>query len=172
MDRPQTVSRSEWATADLCDAHPGRVRVAAQILRDYGGRRSFHGRITTLRAVEDYRPVLRALEEPGAGRVLVVDGGGSLRRAILGERLLGLAARNGWAGVVIHGAIRDSALTAGIPIGLRALGTTPCRGESGAAGARDVPVEFAGLVFGPGEWLWADHDGLVIGEASLAEAAT
>lgn len=155
------------ATADLCDAHAEEMRVATPLLRDYGGARSFRGEITTLRSVEDYRPVLRALEEPGRGRVLVVDGGGSLRRAILGERLLHTARRNGWAGVVINGAVRDSAMTLEIPIGLRALGTVPCRGESGAVGVRDMPVEFAGVVFRPGEWLWSDPDGMVVGDASL-----
>ena len=168
MDRAQAVSTASWATADLCDAYPERVRVALPMLYDFGGLPAFHGEVSTLRSVEDYRPVLRTLEEAGRGRVLVVDGGGSTRRAILGERLLGTALRNGWAGVIVNGVIRDSAITADIPVGLRALGTIPCRGESGAAGVRDVPVEFAGVVFVPGDWLWADRDGLIAGDAALA----
>jgi regulator of ribonuclease activity A len=169
MDGPQAVTAPSWATADLCDAHPDRVRVALPVLHDFGGVRVFHGPVSTLRSVEDYRPVLRTLEEGGLGRVLVVDGGGSTRRAILGERLLGTALRNGWAGVIVNGAIRDRAITADIPVGLRALGTVPCRGESGAAGVRDRPVEFAGIVFTPGDWLWADEDGLIVGDAALAQ---
>jgi regulator of ribonuclease activity A len=161
------MSAAGWTTADLCDAHPERVRVADPVFRDYGGVHAFSGVISTVRVREDYRPVLRALDEPGRGRVLVVDGGGSTSRAILGERLLGTGRRNGWAGVVINGAVRDTALTAAIPIGLRALGTTPQRGESGAETARDVAVEFAGIVFPPGGRLWADADGMIVGEGDF-----
>lgn len=167
MDGPEAVTAAPWATADLCDAYPERVRVALPVLHDFGGVQVFHGEVTTLRCVEDYRPLLRTLETEGRQRVLVVDGGGSSRRAILGERLLGTARRNGWAGVIINGAIRDSAITADIPIGLRALGTVPWKGESGATGIRDVAVEFAGIVFSPGEWLWADHDGLIVADEFL-----
>jgi regulator of ribonuclease activity A len=163
---------SPWATADLCDAHGDRVRVAGLEFRDFGGTRAFQGEIATVQVAEDWRPVLRALQEPGRGRVLVVDGGGSLRRAILGDKLLTVAERNGWAGVVVHGAVRDTAVTATIPVGLRALGTAPRRGESGAAHARDLPVEFAGVVFVPGDRLWADADGLVVSDDDLAEPAT
>jgi regulator of ribonuclease activity A len=162
------MSDAAWATADLCDAHGDRVRVAASVFRDFGGARAFHGAIATVQVAEDWRPVLAALQEPGRGRVLVVDGGGSLRRAILGDKLLTVARGNGWAGVVVFGAVRDTAVTAGIPVGLRALGTAPCRGESGAATARDVPVEFAGIAFAPGEHLWADADGIVVADAELA----
>ncbi len=170
MDGAEAVSAPVWATADLCDAYPERLQVIAAGFRDFGGIHAFHGEIATLRSVEDYRPVLRELEEPGRGRVLVVDGGGSLRRAILGERLLGLARRNGWAGVVVYGAVRDSALTASIPTGLRALGTAPCRGESGSAGVRGEALEFAGVRFVPGDRLWADADGMVVGGADVTEA--
>ena len=169
MDRAQAVTVPSWATADLCDAHPDRVRVALPVLRDFGGVQVFHGPVCTLRSVEDYRPVLRTLEEAGRGRVLVVDGGGSTRRAILGERLLGTAVRNCGAGGIGKGVCRDSAITADIPAGLRALGTIPCRGESGAAGVRDLPLEFAGIIFTPGEWLWADRDGLIVSDAALAQ---
>ncbi|MEP6572320.1 MAG: ribonuclease E activity regulator RraA [Gemmatimonadota bacterium] len=156
-----------WTTADLCDAHPDRVRVAEAIFRDYGGSREFTGEISTVRVREDYRPILQALSEPGRNRVLVVDGGGSVSRAILGEKLLGTAQRNGWAGVVVNGAVRDTALTTLIPIGLRALGTIPQRGESGAHSARDEPVVFAGITFTPGGRLWADVDGIIVADGEL-----
>lgn len=159
------MSAPSWATADLVDAHPGRLHAVLAVFHDYGGAHTFHGPIATLRVDEDYRPVLRELERPGAGRVLVVDGGGSLHRAILGERLLHTAARNGWAGVVINGAVRDTAQTREVPIGLRALGVIPQRGESGELDHADRPVTFAGATFRPGEWLWADADGMVVGPA-------
>jgi regulator of ribonuclease activity A len=159
------VSDATWATADLADAHPGTVHAVLAVFTDFGGVRKFHGPIATLRVDEDYRPVLRELQQPGHGRVLVVDGGGSLHRAILGERLLHTAARNGWAGVVINGAVRDTAQTREIPIGLRALGVIPQRGESGEPDHADQPVTFAGASFVPGEWLWADADGIVVGPA-------
>lgn len=168
MDGAETVTAPEWTTADLSDAHGVRLRAAAPVFRSYGGAARFAGEISTLRVSEDYRPVLAALAEPGAGRVLVVDGGGSLRRAILGERLLGVAAQNGWRGVIVNGAVRDTALTQGIPVGLRALATVPVRGESGAPTERDVPVEFAGVTFTPGEAVWADADGIIVGRAEDA----
>jgi len=163
MDGAQAVTEPEWATADLMDAHAGQLRPVLLPFRDYGGVARFTGEIVTLRVDRDWRPVLRELEQPGAGQVLVVDGGGALDRAVLGERLLGTAARNAWAGVVIHGAVRDTALTRAIPIGLRALGTNPERGQSGATAERQVPVTFGDVTFVPGERLWADADGMVVG---------
>ncbi len=157
------MTDDEWATADLSDDHPDRVQVVACALRDFGGVQRFSGMIATLQVSEDYRPVLSALEQPGQGRVLVVDAGGSLRHAVLGERLLNTAARNGWAGVVINGAVRDTALTRGVAIGLRALGTSPRRGESGLPATADQPVSFGEVTFTPGDWLWADDDGIVVG---------
>ncbi|HPF62321.1 MAG TPA: ribonuclease E activity regulator RraA [Gemmatimonadales bacterium] len=159
------MSDARWATADLCDAHPNVVHPVLAVFHDFGGVRKFHGPIATLRVDEDYRPVLRELEREGRGRVLVVDGGGSLHRAILGERLLHTAARNGWAGVVVNGAVRDTAQTREVPIGLRALGVVPQRGESGEPDHVDQPLTFAGATFAPGEWLWADADGIVVGPA-------
>ncbi len=166
MDGAQAVTEPDWATADLMDAHPGRLRAVLLPLHDHGGVTRFTGEIATLRVDRDWRPVLRELEQAGAGRVLVVDGGGALDRAVLGERLLGTAARNGWAGVVIHGAVRDTALTRAIPIGLRALGTTPERGQSGAGTERQCVLEFGGARFTPGERLWADADGIVVGSVA------
>src|SRR5512138_1554236 len=111
------------ATTDLCDAHGHDVRVAEPLFHDYGGASAFSGRIETLRVFEDNALVRETLEQPGEGRVLVVDGGGSRRTALVGGNLAALAARNGWSGLVVHGCIRDSAEIARTPVGVKALGT-------------------------------------------------
>lgn len=152
-----------WATADLADDHPGGVQVLLIPLVNYGGVARFAGPIATLKVHEDYRPVRHALEQPGEGRVLVVDGGGSLDRALVGERSLRLAEANGWAGVVVHGAVRDTALTAEIRVGLRALGSNPRRGESGDPPETGGELTFGGVSFRSDDWLWADADGVVVG---------
>lgn len=157
------MSDATWATADLIDAHPERVHALLAVFHDYGGMQKFHGEIVTLQVFEDYRPVLAELERPGRGCVLVVDGGASLSRAVLGERLLHTAARNGWAGVVINGAVRDTAVTRQVGVGLRALGVIPQRGESGVPPRRMQPVTFGEVTISAGDWLWADADGIVIG---------
>jgi regulator of ribonuclease activity A len=154
-------------TADICDEHAERVRIADPVFRVYGGRTAFGGPITTLRIFEDNVLVRSALEEPGDGRVLVVDGAGSMRCALLGDQLAALAAENGWAGVVVNGCIRDSADIAGIDIGVRALATMPLKSRKLGRGERDVPVAFAGVLFEPGQYLYADEDGLLVSAEAL-----
>ncbi|MEO5798983.1 MAG: ribonuclease E activity regulator RraA [Gemmatimonadales bacterium] len=163
------MSQPEWATADLADDHPGGVQVVHAPLIDFGGARRFAGPIATLAVHEDYRPVRRALESAGEGRVLVVDGGGSLVVALVGERSLQLALQNGWVGVVVNGAVRDTALTAGIAVGLRALAAVPRRGESGDSSEAGGEVTFGEVRFKPGDWLWADADGIVVGRPNPDE---
>ncbi len=153
-------------TTDLSDAHP-QVQVGEPLLRHFGGVQLFGGPITTLRVFEDNALVRAALEEPGAGRVLVVDGGGSLRCALLGDQLAALAAGNGWAGVVINGCVRDSADLATISLGVLALAPHPRRSVKGGQGERDVPLHFAGLSLSPGSFLYADIDGIVVSEEAL-----
>ncbi|HKL62440.1 MAG TPA: ribonuclease E activity regulator RraA [Woeseiaceae bacterium] len=154
-------------TADLCDEHAERVRIADPLFRAYGGRAAFGGPITTLRVFEDNVLVRSALEEPGDGRVLVVDGAGSMRCALLGDQLAAMAADNGWVGVVVNGCIRDSADIAGIGIGVRALATMPLKSRKLGRGERDVPVAFAGVAFEPGHHLYADEDGLLVSADAL-----
>lgn len=154
-------------TADLCDEHAADVRVAAPIFRDYGGNMAFKGPLCTVQVYEDNVLVRAALEESGAGRVLVVDGGGSLHCALVGDLLAALAQRNGWAGLVVYGCIRDSATVARLAIGVKALATNPLRSAKLGAGARDVPVSFAGLTFTPGNYLYADEDGIIVAEHAL-----
>jgi regulator of ribonuclease activity A len=155
-----------WTTPDLCDAYPG-LAVAEPIFRDYGGRRSFAGPVLTLRVQDDNTLVRATLETPGEGRVLVVDGGGSMRCALLGDRLAELAVTNGWAGVIVHGCIRDSTLVAAMDIGVKALATHPRRSGKGGGGERAVAVTFAGVTFAPGEWCYADADGIVVAPGRL-----
>jgi regulator of ribonuclease activity A len=160
------------ATADLCDANEpmlldGTLRALPPVFRDYGRATAFHGPVTTLRLFEDNALVRAALSEPGAGRVLVVDGGGSLRCALLGGNLGALAARNGWAGVVVHGCVRDVDELAGCDVGVRALAAHPRKSRKDAVGERDAPVEIAGVAVRPGEWCYADADGALISARRL-----
>jgi regulator of ribonuclease activity A len=156
-----------FATADLCDAHPD-VQVCAPVFRDFGGAAAFHGPIATLKVFEDNALVRTTLELPGRGRVLVVDGGGSLRCALVGGNLGSLALANGWAGLLVHGCVRDSAELASQPIGIKALAVHPRKSERGLhLGHADRVVEFAGVRFAPGAWLYADADGVVVAAQAI-----
>ena len=156
-----------FATADLCDAFGPAVRVAAPIFRDYGGVNRFAGPVDTVQVSDDNALVAQTLETAGMGRVLVVDGGGSLRCALVGGRLATLAHANGWAGLVINGCVRDSAEIRKIPIGVRAINTSPMRGGKTGPGQRGGTVSFAGVTFSPGDFLYADEDGIVLADRSL-----
>jgi regulator of ribonuclease activity A len=157
---------SPLVTGDLCDAHKSNVdgsfRVLPPVFRDYGKRVRFAGTISTVKCFEDNSYVKAALEEPGLGRVLVVNGGGSLRRALVGGNIAAAAARNGWSGVVIDGCVRDSAELAQCDIGIRALALVPMPTERRNVGQRDVAVHIHGVWVLPGEWLVADEDGIVV----------
>ncbi len=147
-------------TADICDASDARV--AEPIFRDFGARRTFSGPITTLKLFEDNVLVRKALEQPGEGRVLVVDGGGSKRCALVGDRLAGLGRDNGWAGVIVFGCVRDSEEISHIDFGVKALGTNPKKSIKRGEGQRDLVVTFAGVSFVPGQFVYADVDGVVV----------
>ena len=157
-------------TADLCDEHEN-VQACACQFRTWGRRRAFSGRIRTLRCHEDIALLRQLVSEPGAGCVLVVDGGGSLNRALFGDTMAANAAKNGWAGVVVNGAARDVAEIDGIDIGLKALGLNPKRGEKKGTGEIDVPVSFGNATFTPGRWLVADEDGVVVLPEGMTDAA-
>jgi regulator of ribonuclease activity A len=152
------TEQSAPATTDLSDAHP-EAQVCDPVFQAFGGRSAFSGPIATLKVFEDNALVRDAVEQPGEGRVLVVDGGGSLRCGNLAV----LAAENGWAGVVVNGAVRDADEIDAQPIGVRALATHPRRSVKGLhSGQAGLPVLFAGTVFREGEWLAADRDGVVV----------
>jgi regulator of ribonuclease activity A len=159
------------ATCDLCDAHKGdvsgRFRVLPPVFRDFGGRRRFAGAVVTVKCFEDNTPVKQAVESPGEGRVLVVDGGASLRRALVGGNLAAAAARNGWAGVVVDGCVRDVAELGAEDVGIRALALMPLPTERRTEGQRDVAVQIQGVWVRPGDWLYADEDGIVIADRPL-----
>lgn len=154
-------------TADLADSHAEAVRAAQSIFRDFGAVRDFHGPIATLKVLHDYLPLRERLAAPGEGRVLVVDGEGSLERALLGDNLAGLALEHNWAGLVIFGAVRDSQELAQIPLGLKALGTCPLRSNEHRGGQADIPLHFAGVDFIPGHYLYADADGILVAPRPL-----
>lgn len=153
---------TEISVADLCDAHEDEVEVCVAALRDYGGRRAFHGRIRTVRCHEDNSLVKAVLSEPGEGQVLVVDGDGSMHCALVGDVIAADAVNNGWAGVVVNGCVRDSAVLAGLDLGVKALGTNPKRSVKRGEGVVDTPVAFGGVVFVPGDRLYADADGVAV----------
>ena len=156
-------------TSDLCDACDGALACALP-LRGYGQRRAFAGAIRTIRCHEDIALMRDVLGQPGHGQVLVIDGGGSLSRALFGDVMASVAARNGWAGLVINGVIRDSVEIDAMDIGAKALGTVPRRGGRTGAGEVDVPVHFGGVTFTPGHRLVADEDGVIVLPAGINEA--
>lgn len=162
----------DFQTADLCDqfeerVRAGQIRVVHPMFNAYGKRPRFHGQIVTLKIFEDNSLVRQALERPGDGKVLVVDGGGSQRCALLGDQLAELGVRNRWAGVVVHGCIRDSAAIAQMDLGVRALGTHPLKSVKKGQGEQDVPVFFGGVRFHPGEFVYADEDGILVSPEAL-----
>lgn len=152
---------------DLSDDHPGEARAAESVFRDFGGLKVFHGAITTLRCYEDNALLRATLATPGEGRVMVVDGGGSLRRALVGDKLGALMLQHGWAGIVVNGAVRDVENLRDMPIAVRALATCPTRPSQLGRGERDLAVTFAGVTFTPGEFLYADENGLIVSARQL-----
>lgn len=155
-------------TTDLCDAHQQKIKVAEPIgFKCFGTQHSFFGRIATVKCFEDNSFVRKQLETNGQGRVLVVDGAGSMRCALLGDMLADLAIKNGWSGVIVNGCIRDSAAINEMAIGVKALNTMPLKSEKRNEGEIDVAVAFAGITFVPGQWVYADEDGIIVSAEML-----
>ena len=160
-------------TTDLLDNNEAliqkeQLRIVAPMFQRYGGKTAFAGEIVTLKLFEDNSLVRAVLGEPGTGKVLVIDGGGSMRCALLGDQLAEMAVKNGWEGVVVYGCIRDSAAINTLPLGVRALNTHPLKTVKKNIGERDVNVTFGGVTLKPGEWLCADEDGVIVSTTSLA----
>ena len=168
---PATDKLGFVPTCDLCDLHKsddsGAFRVLPPVFRHLGGVTRFAGLVATVKCFEDNTPVKQMVENPGHGRVLVVDGGGSLRRALVGGNLAAAAARNGWAGVVVDGCVRDAAELAATPLGIMALGLMPLPTERRADGQKDLAVQIQGVWVRPGGWLCADEDGVVVADRPL-----
>lgn len=150
------------ATADLVDEIGEEVRSCDLQFTQFGQRREFVGRVTTVRCLQDNALLKQVLGEPGNGGVLVVDGAGSVHTALVGDVIAELGRSNGWSGIIVNGAVRDSKLLAGIDIGIKALGTNPRKSTKTGAGERDVPVELGGLTFNPGDLAYSDDDGIVL----------
>jgi len=158
-----------FTTAVLCDhfAEQENFQIAESLFRQFGAKRQFCGLITTLKVFEDNSLVRTTLEENGQGRVLVIDGGGSRRCALLGDSLAGLALENGWEGIIVYGCVRGSDLIKSMQIGVMALSTHPLRSRKHGHGERDLMITFAGVNFKKNHYLYADNDGIIVAEAKL-----
>lgn len=152
---------------ELCDLYPQHLHVAMPMFNNFGGRERFFGEIVTLKAFEDNSLVREQASEPGKGKVLVIDSGGSMRCAMLGDMLATRAMRNGWEGVVINGCIRDINALSRLNIGIQALGVHPVKTEKLGSGQLNIPLQFAGLRFVPGHYLYADSNGLAVSAQAL-----
>jgi regulator of ribonuclease activity A len=157
----------DFKTADLCDEYSDNIQIAQPGMLSYGGKNRFAGRILTFKLFEDNSLLRDMLDNHGDGQVIVVDGGGSMRCALLGDMLAGKAVANGWSGLVINGCIRDSADIASMNIGIRALGTHPLKSVKRGVGEANVPVSFANVTFNPGDYLYADEDGIIVAQELL-----
>lgn len=155
------------ATTDLSDEFGEKLQACQPLFRDFGVATRFCGPIATIKCFEDNSLVREAVGEAGNGRVLVVDAGGSMRRAVLGDLLAQKAVDNGWTGFVIYGCIRDSAAIARMAIGVKALGTHPVKTDKRGEGQRDVVIRFADATFAPGAWVYADEDGILVAPHQL-----
>jgi regulator of ribonuclease activity A len=163
------------SVCDLCDTHEAelagsnakQLRLLPDVYKSYGGVVSFHGQAHTLRCPEDNSRVREAVAQPGLGRVLLVDGGGMLRRALLGGNLAVMAAKNGWAGILVYGAVRDVAELRAAALGIKALALCPLRTDKRGLGDVGVPVTISGHLVQPGDWVYADEDGVLISSVAL-----
>ena len=164
-------TQAVFSTCDFCDAHKaaasGKFQVLAPVFKDFGGHRFFHGSVLTVKCYEDNSHVKAAVESAGQGRGLVVDGAASLHRALLGGNLAAAAARNGWAGVVVNGCVRDMAEISVLPLGIRALALNPMPTLRSDQGQTGLPVLIQGTLVHTGDWLYADTDGMVLSRDPL-----
>lgn len=156
----------QYVTPDLCDAYP-YVDVVEPMFSNFGGRDSFGGQIVTIKCFEDNSLVKDQVELDGRGKVLVVDGGGSLRRALLGDMLAEKAAKNGWEGIVVYGCIRDVDVIAQTDLGVQALATHPMKTEKRGIGDLNIEVTFGGVTFTPGHYIYADNNGIIVAHEAL-----
>ena len=158
-----------YVLPDLCDENPDLARVVSPMFRNFGGKRSFGGAITTIKCHEDNALVAEAVNEIGSDRVLVVDGGGSLRCGLLGDNLALKAASNGWAGILVYGCVRDVDILATIDLGIQAINTNPLKSIKRGVGVRDEIVHIGGVNFVPGEFVYADSNGVIASASSLVD---
>ncbi|MEN9585975.1 MAG: ribonuclease regulator protein RraA [Pseudomonadota bacterium] len=152
---------------DLCDQHDAALQVADPLFHNFGGKPLFYGQAVTLSCYEDNSLVRELVTRPGQGRVMVIDGGGSLRRALLGDQLALKAAEQGWEGILIHGAVRDVGTLATLALGVKALAACPVKTEKRGQGELDAVVSFAGVTIHPGDYVYADLNGVVVSATRL-----
>ncbi len=156
-----------FSVCDLCDQHENSIQIAESIFQNYGAKTVFGGEIVTIKCFEDNSLVKATVATPGEGKVLVVDGDGSLRRSLLGDLLAAMAVENGWSGLVINGAIRDVEVIADLKVGVKALNVIPLKTEKRGAGNMNIPLRFAGVTFSPGAYLYSDTNGLIVSTEDL-----
>ena len=156
-----------YVTPDLCDAYPD-VDVVEPIFSNFGGHDSFGGQIVTVKCHEDNSIVKEQVAQDGTGKVMVVDGGGSFRRALLGDMLAEKAAKNGWEGIIIYGCVRDVDVLAQTALGIQALASHPMKTDKRGIGDLNVTVNFAGVTFKPGEYVYADNNGIIVSPTALS----
>lgn len=156
-----------WSVPDICDEFIDEISVLEPLFADFGGREKFSGEIVTIKCFEDNTLVGDAVKSPGEGRVLVVDGGGSLRHALLGDLLAAAASENGWQGLLINGCVRDVEILETIDLGVKALNIHPVKTEKRGEGRLNINVTFAGATIRPGSYLYSDANGVVIAERNL-----
>jgi regulator of ribonuclease activity A len=160
---------TDIVTCDIVDAHKtsGRIQSCSVQFTQLGARKSFAGPIRTIKCHEDNALIKKTLSTPGNGAVLVVDGGGSLRTALVGDVIAGLAVSNGWAGLVLYGAVRDTEALKTLAIGIKALGSNPWTSGKDGAGQLDIELRFGDVTFKPGAWLYSDGDGIIVADGKL-----
>ena len=154
-------------TPDICDEHPQDVRVCEPLFVNYGGNKGFWGKIVTIKCHEDNSLVKENSAKPGKGQVMIVDGGGSMRRALLGDMIAETAAKSGWAGIIIYGCVRDIDALAELDFGVQALGAIPLKTQKRGIGDLNIPVTFGGVTFKPGGYVYADNNGIVVSDKEL-----
>jgi regulator of ribonuclease activity A len=157
----------KYSTPDLCDDNPDSINVLDAMFTSYGARDSFFGEIVTIKCFEDNSLVKDNLGKPGAGKVLVVDGGGSLRRALLGDLIATNAFDNKWEGIIIYGCVRDVEVLANIDIGIQAIGSVPLKTEKRGVGELNIPLRFGGVSIVPGDYIYADINGVIVSPDNL-----
>ena len=161
------MNSSNIITPDLCDEYPDLVQVLTPMLQNFGGIESFGGEIVTVKCHEDNSLVKEQVGQPGHGKVMVVDGGGSMRNALLGDMLAEKAAENGWEGLVIYGCIRDVDVIRKTQLGVQAISTNPRKTEKRGIGDLNIPVTFGGITFVPGQFVYADNNGVIVAPTKL-----
>ncbi len=159
---------TRYITPDLCDEYPDLVQVVEPMFTNYGGIESFGGEIVTVKCYEDNSKVKELVEQDGKGKVMVIDGGASMRKALMGDMIAEKAAKNGWEGAIIYGCIRDVDAIMETDLGVQALATVPLKTDKRGLGDINVPVKFGGVEFIPGQYVYADNNGVIVSPEPLS----